>query len=104
MSVDDCTDAPPSPEQSWMCLDDCCRPVVDDSYMCGGEAIYGKHSQETELLRYIRDSVLAQSPEGREIIKLYYQWSPVIVQAMENDAAFKEEVKEMVDGVLELIE
>jgi hypothetical protein len=47
--------------------------------------------------------VLSQTPEGQELIKLYYQWSPAIVRAMENDEEFKEEVKEMVDGVLELV-
>ena len=35
--------------------------------------------------------------------KVYYRWSPVIVSAMEEDETFKEEVKEMVDGVLGLI-
>ena len=38
------------------------------------------------------------------MIILYYQWSPVIVQAMEEDEVFKQEVKAMVDGVLEMIE
>ena len=70
---------------------------------CSSEQIYGEHSEETELLRFIRDNVLAQTPEGREIIRLYYQWSPAIVQAMEADEGFKKEVKEMVDGVLMLI-
>ena len=37
------------------------------------------------------------------IIRLYYQWSPAIVKAMEEDEGFKEEVKELLDGVLELI-
>ena len=58
---------------------------------------------EVELLRNFRDEVLSQSPVGQEIISLYYDLSPAIVKAMEEDAAFKEEVKEMVDGVLELI-
>ncbi len=71
---------------------------------CPSESIYGEDSEEAELLRYIRDNILSQTPKGREIIKLYYQWSPVIVQAMEGDEAFKQEVKEIVDGVLELIE
>lgn len=35
---------------------------------------------------------------GRELIKLYCQWSPVIVKAMEAD------VKAMVDGVLGMVE
>jgi len=47
-------------------------------------------------------TILSQTPEGQEIIKLYYQWSPAIVDAMEKDAEFKEQVKEMIDGVLGL--
>jgi len=38
------------------------------------------------------------------LVKLYYQLSPVIVKAMEKDEEFKEELKEMIDGVLGLIE
>ena len=71
---------------------------------CTAEMIYGEDSEEVELLRCLRDNVLRQSPEGREIIKLYYQWSPAIVKAMEEDEEFREDVKEMIDGVLALIE
>jgi hypothetical protein len=67
---------------------------------CPAEGLYGKSSEKTEFLRYFRDNILSQSPEGREIIKLYYQWSPLIVKAMEEDEAFRGEVKELVDGVL----
>ena len=70
---------------------------------CPSETIYGEHSEETELLRYIRDNVLGKSQEGRELIKLYYQWSPMIVQAMEADEEFKEDIREMIDGILPLI-
>lgn len=72
--------------------------------ICPSEAIYGKYSEETELLRDFRDNVLSQTPEGQEIIKLYYEWNPVIVEVMEKDEAFKEDVKEMIDRVLGLIE
>jgi hypothetical protein len=71
--------------------------------LCTAEQIYGEHSKETKLLRHLRDNVLTQTPEGQEIIKLYYQWNPVAVKAMESDNEFREEVKEMLDGVLELI-
>jgi hypothetical protein len=55
-------------------------------------------------LRFFRDNVLSQTPEGQELIILYYQWSPLIVKAMEEDESFKEEVKEMIDEVLSLME
>ena len=47
--------------------------------------------------------MLSQTPEGKELIKLYYQWSPTIVRAMEEDEVFKKDVKEMIDGVLGLV-
>jgi len=73
------------------------------SLRCPFPEIYGEYSEEVELLRAFRDEVLSQSPVGQEIIELYYLWSPAIVRAMEADAKFKEDVKEMIDGVLELI-
>jgi hypothetical protein len=47
--------------------------------------------------------VLHKTAEGQAIIRLYYQWSPVIVKAMEGDEEFKEEVKALIDGVLGLV-
>lgn len=70
---------------------------------CSAEQIYGEHSEEAELLRNFRDNVLSKSSAGQELIKLYYKWSPVIVVAIENDEEFKEEAKEMIDGILLLI-
>ena len=72
-------------------------------FPCPLEVIYGVDSEEVERLRYFRDNVLSQTPEGQGLIKIYYQWSPMIVKAMEEDEEFKEEVKGMVDRVLTLI-
>ena len=47
--------------------------------------------------------MLTRTPGGGEIFKQYYQWSPVLAEAMNDDDEFKEDVKEMIDGVLELI-
>jgi hypothetical protein len=71
---------------------------------CPTEEIYGEHSQETALLRYLRDNVLSTTPEGQEIIRLYYQWSPVMVEMMETDVAFKAQVKKMINGVIVLMQ
>jgi hypothetical protein len=62
-----------------------------------------RYTEETELLRYLRDNVLSNSPEGQEIIKLYYEWSPAISEMMEADESFKADVKELIDGVLEMM-
>ena len=71
--------------------------------ICPQELIYGEYSDETESLRYIRDEVLRQTPEGKEIIRLYYEWSSAIVKVMEENEEFKGVVKETMDGVLMLI-
>jgi len=55
------------------------------------------------MLRYFRDNILSQTTEGKELIKLYYRWSPLVVKAMQEDEEFREDVKEMIDGVLVLI-
>jgi len=72
----------------------------DDTNTCAVERIFGEYSEETELLRSFRDDVLKQTPEGQELIKLYYQWSPSVVKAMGEDEGFKEGVKEMIDGIM----
>jgi len=97
-----------------VCGDACCKEdeICHANYgcifwadirACVPEAIYGEYSEEVELLRNFRDNVLNKSPVGQELIELYYQWSPTIVRAMEADEEFKEEAKEMIDGILPLI-
>ncbi|MCK5513548.1 MAG: hypothetical protein KAJ00_03535, partial [Deltaproteobacteria bacterium] len=71
--------------------------------LCPTEQIYGQDSEEVETLRHFRDNVLSKTPTGQEIIRLYYEWSPAIVEAMEEDEEFKEGIEEMIDGVLMLI-
>ena len=44
-----------------------------------------------------------KTPEGRKLVKLYYQWSPLIVKAMEEDDDFREDVKEIIDEILVLV-
>ena len=78
---------------------DACESIIN----CPATAIYGKHSTETELLRYFRDNVLNQTHEVQEIIRLYYQWSPVILEAIIHDVMFKKELNEMLDQILLLI-
>jgi hypothetical protein len=78
--------------------------VLGCNQICPLEKIYGQNVKEIAILRNFRDNVLSKTPAGQEIIKLYYQWSPVIEKAMEHDENFKEEVKEMIDGFLRMIE
>ena len=72
-------------------------------FECPVESLYSESSEETELLRKFRDDILSQTKVGQVIIKQYYEMSPIMVKAMEEDEQFKKEVKEVIDGVLMLI-
>ena len=72
-------------------------------FACPSEYLYGESSEEVLLLRWFRDHVLHTTPEGKQIIKLYYQWSPLLLKAMEEDDALREEVKEVVDHLVGLL-
>ena len=97
----------------WCCEDekDCFREPEDiedycitkDTSECLATVMYGSYSGEVKMLRRFRDNVLNKTPVGQEIIRIYYQLSPVIVKTIEKDEEFKKDVKEMIDGVLPLI-
>jgi len=105
----DCGDGSCCPLWGFCCKGTCCdrETEICDNGQCRDVCVlyqtYGEDSAEVERLRKYRDGVLSRTPAGRELIRLYYQWSPTIVRAMEADEEFKEEVKEMIDGVLLLI-
>ena len=69
---------------------------------CVATYLLGASNPRLDTLRNIRDKYLNQSTSGRTLIQLYYTWSPVLVQAMQEDEAFKEQVKEIVDTILEV--
>jgi hypothetical protein len=70
---------------------------------CSLEELYGECSEETKHLRNFRDEVLSKTPEGQELIRLYYQWSPAIVRAMRKDEKYEGEIKKIIDCFLPLI-
>lgn len=79
-------------------------PEVLKCCECASETIYKDNVEALILLRKLRDNILSQSQIGLELIKLYYQWSPVIVKSMEEDEEFKEDVREVVNGILGMVE
>jgi len=71
--------------------------------LCPTEQIYGQDSEEVTLLRGFRDSILNKTAEGREVIRLYYEWGPEITKLVKEDEGFRERMKVIIDGVLPLI-
>ena len=68
--------------------------------VCPAEVIYQEYPEELDQLRSLRDNVLSKTPEGQEVIRVYYEWSPLIVKAAEEDEEFKKELKVIVDEIL----
>jgi hypothetical protein len=72
--------------------------------LCLIEQLYGEQSQETELLRQVRDNLLITTPEGQELIRLYYQWSFILGGALNEDETFRDDVKTIIDDIIPLLE
>lgn len=71
--------------------------------LCPIVRLYGEGSKEVVLLRNFRDRVLGTSPSGKELIRLYYAVSPVIVKAMALDQDLKQAIMQAVDGVVAVV-
>jgi hypothetical protein len=71
---------------------------------CPFEHIYGDSAYEVTLLRKLRDDLLSKTPEGKQLIKLYYQLSPLVVKVMTEDKNFEDEIREMTDFILPMLE
>ena len=63
------------------------------SWSCAVDFIYGENSEQTELLREYRDKVLSKTPEGQELIKTYYKFSPTITKLLEQMPLLKNRAK-----------
>jgi hypothetical protein len=66
--------------------------------------IYGEDSQQVQLLRNFRDRILRKTPEGQQLIKLYYAWSPILLKAIDEDGGIRAEITETIDGILPLLQ
>jgi hypothetical protein len=76
--------------------------VINSS--CPVAQIYGEDSEQVQLLRNFRDTVLRETLVGEQLINVYYKWSPVIGRELDKDDGFREEITEMIDGILPLID
>jgi hypothetical protein len=70
---------------------------------CVAEAIYGKDSEETELLREYRDKVLSKSASGRQMIKTYYELSPAVVEVLQKNDTDRSSARRVLDSLMPAI-
>jgi hypothetical protein len=77
--------------------------AADEPIPCPLTLIFGDDSPQTRTLRNFRDGVLRRTPEGRELIRLYYQWGAAAARAITADKQLREEVRELADDILMLM-
>ncbi|MCX5902785.1 MAG: leucine-rich repeat protein [Proteobacteria bacterium] len=73
------------------------------AHQCAAEAIYGKGSEETELLREYRDKVLSKSATGRQTIKTYYELSPAVSEVLQKNDTARASARRMLDSLMPVI-
>jgi hypothetical protein len=62
-----------------------------------------KDQAKLDILRTYRDEVLSKTPEGRSLINLYYELSPALAQAIEQDEEFKQEIRGIIESIIPAI-
>ena len=70
---------------------------------CLTELLFGEESEEVTLLRHIRDTILSSTPEGKELIKLYYTWNGVLIKALEDDPGLEDTLKTVFNQTVEVV-
>ncbi|MBC8368922.1 MAG: DUF1565 domain-containing protein [Planctomycetes bacterium] len=67
-------------------------------------AAFGTSSSlDLDILREWRDDVLLQSPNGRQLVNLYYQVSPFVAQAIEHHPNAKRFVRDLLRPLISII-
>jgi len=77
--------------------------AVCEEKKCAAEAIYGRNSEETELLREYRDKVLSKSATGRQMIKTYYELPPAVVEALQKNDTARASARRVLDSLMPAI-
>jgi len=72
----------------------------DSCDLCFMVKLFGEGSAQVAFLRSFRDNLLSRTPEGRQIIELYYRWSPALAKAINEDEELRGEVREVVEEAL----
>jgi len=70
--------------------------------LCPAEIVYGEDAAEVAALRWYRDTILSKTPEGREVIQLYYELSPAIAGVLQGNEKLTLAIKALADSLLPL--
>jgi sugar lactone lactonase YvrE len=67
---------------------------------CPVVILYGDQASETNNLRVFRDEILGTTPEGRQLVDLYYRLSPFLAQALKDDEELKNDLRVLLDSLI----
>jgi DNA-binding beta-propeller fold protein YncE len=76
------------------------KTTTTTTTLCPLEKLYGEDSREIKFMRYFRDNVLNKTQAGKELVKVYYQWSPAIVNTIKKNETLKNELRLLLDEIL----
>lgn len=71
---------------------------------CPAAALLGTDDPQLDTLRQFRDNVLAKSPAGRQLIKIYYATGSKIVAVLDNNPALKNSAKKALEAILPAVD
>jgi hypothetical protein len=76
---------------------------VNRQSTCPAELLYGADSPQVVLLKRFRDRVLAQIPNGENLVRFYYRLSPDLTKAIRNSPVTAYALKAFLDQLLPLV-
>jgi len=76
----------------------------DDGGSCAAAAVLGADDAQLDTLRAFRDGVLAKSPVGQQLVKIYYAKSGALIAAFEKNPALKNYAKAALEAALPVVE
>ncbi|MEI6126926.1 MAG: CFI-box-CTERM domain-containing protein [Pseudomonadota bacterium] len=77
---------------------------TDDGGPCPAAALLGSDNPQLDTLRQFRDTVLAKSPAGQKLIKLYYATGNKIEALFESNPAVKSSAKKALEAILPAVD
>lgn len=76
----------------------------DGGGSCAAAYVLGSDDPQLDTLRAFRDNVLAKSPTGQQLIKMYYTQNDKIIALLESSPAFKKSAKNILVAIAPAID
>jgi len=67
---------------------------------CAASVALDNDQDKLDILRRYRDEVLVKTPDGQETIRLYYEWSPLLVEVIEDNEGLRQQVGYLCETII----